>query len=343
MNVLIIINNVPDYKNKFIEKLASHCELTVVAEKNKTYDVVTERNGYSYIELETVSFKFFNIQKGLRKHIGNKKYDVIICSWNIRYIDRVILFLLSSKRRSKWIWWGHIYGKSDNDIIARIRRFMLNKASGILVYSPLIKEQLDNEKIDANIISFNNSEVSVRDFRVAKWNDDKFLKILFVGRYQTRKRLDRLIDLMYQFSHIKVRLIGPGMTMKFGWINHDRLELKDKVNNNKLDKDFSWCDIVVSPGHLGLLVMNSARYGKPILVSSTDLHAPEVSIAYESKQYFLDFDNPEDVKSMFNITLLNRETLREKAKMLQEIAREKYNIEYMVKCHVMMLEIINKQ
>nr|WP_290441785.1 MULTISPECIES: glycosyltransferase [unclassified Cobetia] len=184
------------------------------------------------------------------------------------------------------------------------------------------------------VISFNNTEVSKKEFRAGVYSDSKKLKLLFVGRNQERKRLDRLIELAKRLSYIELKLVGPGMDKLIGSDDlPDNIQTYGHTTGVKLNSFFDWCDVVVNPGHVGLLVMNAARHGKSIIIDSSSNHAPEYILAEESDQSFIDFSNINKVIEHMNKIYENQEMLKTKAQKLQERAFQEYNIEQMAKIH----------
>ena len=335
MKVLFIVNNLPEYKERFIREFSQKNDITVVAEKNNTYPNNFLRKGYSYFEVKSFSIFGLRIQPGLIKFIFFKKWDRIICSWNMRFIDRFFFFFIFLKKKEKWIWWGHILGSNKFWIAKQIRILFLKAAKSVLIYSDKFKTLLMKEFKYKNIFSFNNSEVSMDEFRESKWteNSNNKLSLLFVGRYQKRKNIEILIDLLKRKPNVELTLVGPGMLENFSNISQKNLKIIGPTDNNKLDSIFNTVDLVVNPGHLGLLISNAARYGKPIAISNTYDHAPEVSLAYASDQFFLDFDNNIELNQFIEYCLNNKNIIKKKGNELQRISKDRYNLQYMVKVH----------
>lgn len=338
MKVLFILNNAPSYKESFLRKLGESVDLTVLAEKNNKYANNHMRKNYEYIEIESANIFLFRYQKGLKKYISDKSFDIIICSWNLRYFDRYIQFILS-KEKNKWIWWGHIYGKTQSLFLDLVRKLVFNKSKGVLVYSKQIRNRLQSNKVIKPVVSFNNSEVSKSEFRKTSWNNDNYLKLLFVGRYQKRKKLYRLIEILERYNFIKIMVVGSGMHENFSNHLNNRLIVKDARNNNELDEEFSWCDSMISPGHLGLMILNAARYGKPVIIFKNDTNAPEINLAYDADQIFIDYENKQELDQVIDKLQDNKEILMNKGNKLQEVAKQYYNVEYMVEQHLKLINL----
>ena len=201
------------------------------------------------------------------------------------------------------------------------------------IYSPVNKDNSNKYNIIkqyfVSILNGNNHHL------LMKWteNSNNKLSLLFVGRYQKRKNIEILIDLLKRKPNVELTLVGPGMLENFSNISQKNLKIIGPTDNNKLDSIFNTVDLVVNPGHLGLLISNAARYGKPIAISNTYDHAPEVSLAYASDQFFLDFDNNIELNQFIEYCLNNKNIIKKKGNELQRISKDRYNLQYMVKVH----------
>jgi hypothetical protein len=114
-------------------------------------------------------------------------------------------------------------------------------------------------------------------------SDNNRVKLLFVGRFETRKGIDLLLDILPQlfdlYQNLHVTLVGDnsiqtpnGKTYieKFlkihthaNWL--DRLEIPGIVSDIVLDQYYSECDIFVAPSRyesFGLIYVEAMRYGK---------------------------------------------------------------------------------
>src|SRR5690606_6362086 len=108
----------------------------------------------------------------------------------------------------------------------------------------------------------------------------------------------------------------------------DNLEIFDAVYEEDLREHFQWSHVVFNPSHVGLLVMNAARFNRPITIDINSHHAPEIQLAIDADQDFIDFSNLDTVRSYIDQLLLDPTHLVNNAKRLSA-KMENFTIEYM--------------
>ncbi len=346
MKVLLIIDHAPDYREAFFRELGKKVDLTVASQPCETDGLAPpdKRIGYRYIECPSIRLKGLYWQLGLGRLLCREHWDVVCCDINLRQLSRLFLFITNKRYWKKWVWRGHIFGKNAFGPLDYIRKLMLQRGAACLAYNdPIAQQVTDRYGIEA--ISFNNTQVSKRDFREGSFGDHSELRMLFVGRNQARKNLDRLIDLVKRHPDIYIRLIGPGMEIldipealkQFG-----RIEIYGRIVGKDLNPHFDWADLVANPGSVGLLVMNAAKHGKGILIDSNSQHGPEYWLAKEAGQPFISFEDQQGVDQFIDDLSKNRWKLHQWGRQLQDVAREKYTIEYMAEAHYKVFEKVTK-
>src|SRR5690606_11352008 len=334
LKVLIVINHAPDYREPFFRELAMHCDLTVIAQPCSTANLTppNERKGYHYIEIMPISFKGIVWQRGINKILYENSFDIYCVDFNPRMISTFWIFLTSPHLQSKWVWRGSVYGNSESRLLEKFRGLIFRKARSTLVYSKEIAARITKE-YGVPSISFNNTEVSTSDIQPIKvYNCKKLdtIKIIFVGRYQERKKLERLISLAKLNKKVELRLIGPNMDVLTALLDNDtlsRVQIFGRLVGSELIPHFEWADVVFNPGHAGLLVLNAAKHGRAIVIDSNSKHAPEYFAAKESGQIFLPFDDLGAVNQWVEWVLENPENLTKLASQHQELALKEYTFE----------------
>lgn len=334
--VLFILNNAPNYRDVFLRELGKHVELTVMSRLGQNIGLSnpTKRENYKFIELK--ERKFFGLYLNpVQFTYVSKGFDVLIMGIGVR---EPFVLLNLFRRGIRKISFGHIYSYRDNKINSIIRNLSFRKCNAYLVHSEAVKKRLQHE-VDRPIYAFNNtyfykSEIEPLPF-ISK---DKGLNLLWIGRYRTDKHKLRnityLLDIASRNPSTNLKLVGTGMKEAFK--NRQDLprnvEIIDEVfNNDELKELFGWSHVVMNPGHMGLLIANAGRFGRAVILDSKTPHSPEVQLAYDANQLFMDFDDKTRIDKLIKeLSMPSNTFLTEKGQEIASVMKQKYNIEYML-------------
>jgi len=338
----------PDYRESFLRELSNYCILTVLAYSCKSAGLTPPpfRKNYHYIELDEKKVINLRFNNKLVEQIKVVNPDVICIALDIHYPTRIAAFLLNPHLWKKWVWWGQIYGRSKNKILNTLKIYLIDKSYGALVYNDSIQLKLETEsKKHLNVLSFNNSQFSSKNFEFLPNTKNTKLHCLFVGRPQKRKRLELLIDLAKRRQDLIIRLVGPGMEQYMkSFSGYEILELFPSAKEDELNDHFLWSNIVINPGHVGLLVMNAASHNRAIVIDSKVNHAPELILAKETNQFFVDFEDISAVDKLLYKFIENPSLYIHKGEMLYKQGIKKYTTEKMAQNHMKMFnEVINSK
>ena len=342
--VLWFMQYAPHYRENLLRALGEHCDLTVSATPCSDHMLIepADRRGYRYYEgrgltfFRKVGFWWLPWEYDL---IRKNQWDVIFCVEDMHYPLRYLMYLrwlFSRGCRPKWVWWGHFAGRRDWLVLKLIRRFLINSSDGALTYTEEARRMLmDFGCKSEKVVSSNNSDVYAREICLLPVPlIDAQLNVLFVGRYLEEKRVERLIDLADRLPFIYVRLIGPGMAVLRRGLErrklNNRVEVLGPKTSGDLKADFEWCHILANPGSLGLQVILAAKHGRCIVVDIGSRHGPEVAIAREAGQPFINWGNDSDVDSFFKKAYMGYVPLKDLGLTLAEYVRTNYTIEQSV-------------
>lgn len=328
--VLYLINYAPNYRDKFLVELGKYVDLTVTSfpgsEANLKDPAV--RTGYRYIPLQRKKLLGINYNSN-EYSIASGDFDVIIVGYTLWNPFRMINLF---RRKKRVICEGLIYGRNNDMFTRLLRKLFINAGEGILVYSEMVREKLANET-EKPIIVFNNTSYSRSEVEPIPLNPViNHVNVVWVGRYQERKKIERLYELAKADSRVNVRLIGPGIRSAFEKFPAiPNLEIFDAAYEQELYEHFKWSHLVLNPGGAGLLVMNSARFARAIVIDINSHHGPEIQLAKDAGQDFIDFSKPEIVIEYINKIFDDPFDLHVKAQRLCKVMQENYTIEFMAK------------
>lgn len=352
--VLMLSTFIPHYREGLMQLMSKKCNLTVTSVDLETLNLIApnkvEKN-YKLINTKVISI----INKILRINIIPKEvslanaqdWDVIFCFYSLRYPHRFLIFIINRyilRRKNKWVWVGHIYGKNKSFFAKWIMRFFLNKSDGVITYTNEYANMLKDDGITVNVDSWNNTSVFSKDIQPLKVDEDKIntLNLVFVGRYQERKRLDILLKLAKRRADIKIRLIGPKMNtltsevLKQGL--NEKISIYGPLTGEKLKEHFKWGHVIVNPGALGLLVVTAGQYGRPIVTDNQTVHGPEYIIAKQSNQFFINWNNEEEVDLTLDKFKNNPELIKEMGLELSSLILKEYTFEKSIKAFEVYLD-----
>lgn len=325
--VLYLINYAPNYRDKFLTELGKLVDLTVTSYKGDEANLKDPevRIGYKYIPLKRI--KFLGINFNTKEFtLANHDYDVVIVGYTLWNPFRMINLFRKKKRV---ICEGLIYGKNNDFVTKILRKIFINASEGVLVYSEMVKKKLIQET-SKPIIVFNNTSYSKKEINPISLSpvNDK-LNVIWVGRYQERKKIERLYVLAKEDSRINVRLIGPGIKEAFqNFEPLTNLEIFDAAYEQELYEHFRWSHVVFNPGGAGLLVMNAGRFQRAIVIDIASHHGPEIQLAIDAEQDFIDFSDKTIVNNYIDNLFRNPIKLEDDAKRLCK-QMQNYTVEYM--------------
>ncbi|MFC1844178.1 hypothetical protein ACFLZ5_05250 [Thermodesulfobacteriota bacterium] len=339
--VLWLMQYAPHYREELLQNLGESFELTVTAVSPSEYSLIPPENrkGYTYIEKQGLRIGEFWFLNEVPELFGPRVWDAVICTEDmhhpLRYVWYLFWHLTGHRFARRWIWWGHFTGRREWRILRIFRRFLVNSSSGALTYTEPMKETLIETGGDPQkIISSNNSEISREDFDITPIHEiTDSLNLIYVGRNLPHKKVMRLVELAKKIPFLRIRLIGPGMEEIRTEVKKNRLNSRVSIYGSLVGKALSphlkWTHLVVSPGHVGLLVVTAARYGRPIVVDSSSIHAPEEYIAQTADQPFIDWSCNDIVTDFLTNAFQGHYPLQSLGDRLVQVVREQYTIETM--------------
>lgn len=217
---------------------------------------------------------------------------VVIAEFNPRMLTVVVVALLRRVLGRPMIFWGHV-GKAAQPRTPEgwLRRSLLRLASGFVAYTRSDENKLRAAGFRRPVWVTNNSCVPRLEceFELRTERCD----ILYVGRLVREKKVSLLIDAFAQAAsrlpaevrlviagdgpeaaslHAQAQRLGIAPRVEFLGAQTDALYLK-----NRYSKAF----LAVSPGYVGLSVVQSLAYGVPMLIARHEPHSPEIEVCQE--------------------------------------------------------------
>lgn len=258
------------------------------------------------------------------RYATRKRADVLVLSWNTRYLSLVPALVRAKLRGVRTILWGHGYSKQESGFRAWLRERVAFMATALVFYSedhsarylargwekdriPVALNALDQRPIQAARASWLSSPERLLDFQ-QKHGLEQGPVVLFVARLEQQRRLELLFEaagrLKAKYPGIKVVVIGKGEY-------RDQLEeaarslgVEDRViftgaiyDEQAIAPWFLSATVFGFPMNIGLSILHAFGYGLPVVTSDqVASQNPEVAALEPGKNGF--FYKHGDVESL---------------------------------------------
>jgi glycosyltransferase involved in cell wall biosynthesis len=360
----------PTYRAAFFNALAEACEGGLglfsgevhreesipTTQHLQTAKVVNARN----IHLTKVHSPLYALwQRGLLSWLEDWNPDILIVEANPRYLSTRRAVRWMHERERAVVGWG--LGappiKESSSILWKLfarwqqssRNKFLHQLDAIIAYSERGADEYRREKVPPEKIFVAPNAVAGKPQGTAPIRPEHFdqsPKLLFVGRLQTRKRID---NLLFACSHIG-ELIEPSL-----WIVGDgparealqelaaniypKAEFFGQLQGPELENRFSKADLFVLPGTGGLAVQEAMTYGLPVVVAEGD--GTQEDLVKAGNGWLIPANDQDSLVNVLVEALSDPIRLRRMGEESFRVAQQEINVEYMVEVFVRVLNKVN--
>lgn len=320
--ITIIQQIIPKYRVSFFNELHKEIDFTMYTSHkglersiNTVFDNIKFKNKLvKNITFKNIlNFQFLPFRKLLSK-------DIIIFEFNIRILSNIILLSLRLIANKKNILWTHGISENMSLISKFIRIFYMKRASAVIVYESLGKNNLIKLGIPENKIFFSKNSIDIKEIIKFRDTSKKKFRITFIGRVIKDKNVSLLCKSYLNIIHkidksIILTIIGSGEELDDlkKLYSNNRIEFIGHLHDEKkISQYLNQTLFTVSPDYLGLSIIHSFCYSVPLLVNGNPniKHSPEIELFHNNKNgwYFDGTQNDlEDkmIKFMKNIKKLS--------------------------------------
>jgi glycosyltransferase involved in cell wall biosynthesis len=272
-SLTILQNEIPAYRKPVYNGLAKSYRVTVLHCGRKS---VSETDFYKEIILPRRTLGPVYTHSMSRIHDIIRTSDAVIAMFDLRWPCYLIPLLYRS--RPKYILWGHWY--STSQIANSIRDWLMRRADRLLMYGGEEVERMVSRGIDRDRIVIAPNTVDVPGSTDTSFQAKN--SFLFVGRLEAAarrnsKRADLLITSFAKLQgqiedDIGLDIVGDGDERQFLARLAEGLGIGTKVrfhghvdDPHVLSTLFGKAFALVSPGHVGLSVLQAFGHGVPIV------------------------------------------------------------------------------
>lgn len=237
--------------------------------------------------------------------VDPSRFDLLIHSWNTRYLTLKPGLKLARRAGMPTVVWGHGYSKSDTWLKRTLRNRLGRHATGIMLYShPIAKQLIERDgfnadkvfvaqnAIDQAPIQQARAEWLAQPDRLAAFQQQHDLApertVAFVSRLLHENRPDRLIralaKLQSKVPGISAVLVGDGPERSNLVQQAKDLGIADRVhftgtiyNERELAPWLLSSGVFCYPENVGLSILTALGFGLPVITSNNiDAQNPEI-------------------------------------------------------------------
>jgi len=360
--VLIIQRAIPHYRVSFFKELYARLnntgiELSVIYSTGpKEGDPFHTNSSHPWGK----RVKCFSLHRGARRitlqlinPLKLDKFDMIIIEQANEHFLNPIIFFLRFIYRYKVAFWGHGKNRqcdSRHSISEALKRYMLNWSDWWFAYTPETTRYLIDRGVpESRITTVNNSTdtasfyaelIRVNELVIAKKKIELDIKSnnigLFCGSMYAKRGLDFLIaaadEIREKVSDFHLILIGAGSAenlIEEAAHTRDWLHYLGPAYGAEKAVIFSMSKMLLMPGVLGLIVIDSLVSGVPIITVRSDQHGPEIDYLEDGVNGFI----TEPITTLFAekaVELFGDEKLYLNLKMNCINSSKKFNMQAML-------------
>lgn len=223
------------------------------------------------------------------------RYDVIILEQAVRNLETYAIML--RRRGAKVAFWGHgrTYTQSVGDLQERVKQILTNRADWFFAYTDggakaaisagfrpsrvtVVQNSIDSSTLRSSIATLKPK--SLRDFEIKY--DLKGKTGLFIGGLDESKRLSFLFKAAERAfaADVEFRLLVAGGGRLEGFVRDQSsvqpwLTYLGPLFGSEKALAMAASDVLLMPGRVGLVAVDSFASGTPIITTNWKWHAPE--------------------------------------------------------------------
>lgn len=268
--------------------------------------------------------------------------DLAVMNLNPRILNVWIVLVLRRLRGKKTMLWGHAWPRAGRASRSdRVRHVMRALATGFIAYTDSEADEL-RRRMKHKVFAAPNALFEARDLTPVP-TDDLPTDFVCVSRLTPAKKPDLLLKAFAlarpALPHdARLVFVGEGPLRPALEAEVERAAGADRVrfegNVFELDRLRSLYRTVVasvSPGYVGLNLVQSIGFGVPMLIARDEPHSPEIEAATEGENaLFFRSDSPEELSSLLCEMFESRALWKARREAIASACAQRYTLEIMV-------------
>lgn len=352
-SVVVVQTIVPDYRERFYallrDRLGSRLLLLAGGEDFAPALMPSESVEYVRVTNHFVFGRRFLWQSGALRPALRAEVAVLVL--NPRIVTVWAILGLRRLRGRRTVLWGHAWPRQGRSSRSDVVRHLLRRlADTLVVYMDAEVRELRERMPKADVVAAPNAlylESEIAPAMPARARD-----FVCVGRLVPAKKVELLLEafaIAVERLPADVRLVyvGDGPLRASLEARATDLGIRDRVvflghlgDIDDLRSAYAEAIASVSPGYVGLSLIQSIGFGVPMLAAREEPHAPEIAAAVEGESVrFFPSDSPHALASLLVAMAKERQSWLSRRAEISRFARETHSVENMVESFVSALRL----
>lgn len=292
MNVCLVQSALPSYRRAFLQEFRRQvaAEFAVYAGDAMFELTVRSDPSLGFERLRNVYFAGRRLlwQRGALS--PSIRADVAILELNPRILNVWVAMVVRRLLRRPTILWGHVWPRRGRGSRTdRVRGLLRRSADVVVAYTETEADEAQ-ETLRARVLAAPNAICAASEMRPAPPAAPRFF--IYVGRLVKEKRPSLLLEAFAQaapeLGEMRLLFVGDGP---------DRPRLEARTRDLGLEELVEFAGALtdvtvlrrlygktlasVSPGYVGLSLIQSLGFGVPMVLADQEPHSPEIEAAVE--------------------------------------------------------------
>lgn len=348
----IVQRVLPRYRAPFFDLLAEHCEggLSVFAGEARAGEAIPladKLNKAQWTQAENVHLfggRFYLCyQRGLINWLENWDPDVLIVEANPRYLSMGAAIRWMHERNRPVVGWGLGAPGEKTGLLGWRRARFLRQFEALIAYSRRGAAEYRAVGVPANRVFVAPNAVTPKPKANVPKRPARFTQgrgnVLFVGRLQSRKRVDSLMhacSVLPRELRPNLEIVGNGPEQrnltKLAKHLYPRTKFRGALFGRQLDVAFEAADLFVLPGTGGLAVQQAMAHALPVIVAEGD--GSQEDMVKPGNGWLLPPANENALLAALESALSNPARLRKMGVASFRLVQREFNIERMADAFV---------
>jgi glycosyltransferase involved in cell wall biosynthesis len=347
--VVLVQTTIPDYRTAFFRALSEAVGpgfVLVSGEEDFALDL-RHAGGLPYVAARNhfLARRRLLWQSGIFGYVLRAQVAVLVL--NPRILSNWVALALRRIRGKRTVLWGHAWSRTgQSGRRDRLRGLMRRLADTVIVYTETQARELRERSPHADVVAAPNALFSVdelergaegavvRDFvYVGRLSEEKKPALLLEAFERARPALPEDVRLVIVGdgplrARLEQRVLGAGLHERVAFLGH-------VAGAEELRRIYDQALASVSPGYLGLSLIQSLWFGVPMIAARDEPHSPEIEAAVEGENtVFFASDSPDDLASALESFAEDRAGWLSRRPAIASEARARYSVERMVDAYV---------